>query len=100
MDSVSAEVLAKWCGLSSTNVASYARRGVMVRAGRGTFDLEQSIRGYCQHLREQASGRKQGDTPSVERARLAKAQADNVELRNAIKRGELVDAEASPVWSS
>ena len=94
MDGVSAEVLAKWCGLSSTAVASFARRGVMVRAGRGKFDLEGSLRAYCQHLREAATGRPASPGTGTQRARLAAAQAESVELRNAIRRGALVDAEA------
>ena len=94
MEGVSAEILARHCGLSSTVVASFARRGVMVRTGRGRFDLEASVRSYCQHLREQASGRKAGDAPMKDRARLAKAMADSVEQKTAIRAGKLVDAEA------
>jgi terminase small subunit / prophage DNA-packing protein len=94
MEGVSAEILARHCGLSSTVVASFARRRVMVRAGRGRFDLEASLRSYCQHLREQAVGRKADDAPMNDRARLAKAQADSVEQRTAIRAGRLLDSDA------
>src|SRR6516164_6559905 len=47
MEGVSAEILARYCGLSSTHIAPFARRGVMVLAGRGKFDLEASVRAYA-----------------------------------------------------
>lgn len=93
-EAVKGAILARLLGVSEVTVSALARRGLVVKAGRRGFDLEASVRGYCQHLREQASGRKQGDTPQTERARLAKVQADSVELRNAIRRGSLVEAEA------
>ena len=95
MEPVSAEILGKWLGLSSAHVASYARRGVMVRAGRGKFDLEASVRAYCQHMREAvaAQGRPAQSGTGKQRARLAAAQAEAVELKNARQRGALVDAE-------
>ena len=96
MEPVSAEILGKWLGLSSTHVASYARRGIMVRAGRGKFDLEASVRAYCQHMREAvaAQGRPAQSGTGKQRARLAAAQAQSaVELKNARQRGALVDAE-------
>jgi phage terminase Nu1 subunit (DNA packaging protein) len=94
MSFVTGENLANWLGISETQVTSFARRGVIVRAGRKGFELEASIRSYCQHLREQAVGRKAGDAPMKDRARLAKAQADSVEQKTAIRAGKLLDAEA------
>jgi terminase small subunit / prophage DNA-packing protein len=94
MVDVAIEQLAGLCGLSSTAVTTLARRGIMIRAGKGKFQLEASVRNYCTHLREQAVGRKAGDTPAKERQRLAKAMADSVELKNAVRRGTLVDGEA------
>ncbi|WP_424032517.1 terminase small subunit [Methylocella sp.] len=77
-------------------MASFARRGIMVRAGRGKFDLEASVRAYATHLREAvaAQGRPAQSGTGKERQRLAAAQADAAELKNAVRRGELVDAEA------
>ena len=52
------------------------------------------MRNYCGRLRELAhSQEKEGDTAPTERARLAAAQADAIELKNARARGALVDAE-------
>jgi phage terminase Nu1 subunit (DNA packaging protein) len=75
MTDVTAEEMAALCGLSSTAVSTLARRGVMVRGAPGKLKLEPSIRAYCKHLREQASGRKEGDAPAKERQRLAKAMS-------------------------
>ena len=67
----------------------------MVPAGRKGFDLEASVRAYATHLREAvaAQGRPAQSGTGKERARLAKAQAEAVELKNARARGALVDAE-------
>jgi phage terminase Nu1 subunit (DNA packaging protein) len=72
MTDVTPEEMAALCGLSSAAVASLTRRGIMQRGGKGKLKLE-SIRSYCEHLRQQASGRKEGDAPAKERQRLAKA---------------------------
>jgi phage terminase Nu1 subunit (DNA packaging protein) len=73
MTDVTSEEMAAICGLSSAAVASLTRRGIMQRGGQGKLKIELSIRSYCEHLRQQASGRKDGDTPAKERQRLAKA---------------------------
>jgi phage terminase Nu1 subunit (DNA packaging protein) len=56
--------MAAICELSSKTVASLTRRGVMQRGGKGKLKLELSIRAYCEHLRQQASGRIAGETKS------------------------------------
>jgi phage terminase Nu1 subunit (DNA packaging protein) len=98
MTDVSIEQLAGLLDLSSTAVTSHARRGILVRSTekgqRGKFMLEQSVCSYCRHLREQASGRKAGDAPAADRARLVKAQAASVEQKTAIREARLLDAEA------
>jgi phage terminase Nu1 subunit (DNA packaging protein) len=87
MVDVAIEQLAGICGLSSAAVTTLARRGIMIRAGKGKFQLEASVRSYCTHLREQAVGRKTGDTPAADRSRLVKAQAQAIETKEAIRRG-------------
>lgn len=96
MDPVSGEVLAKWLGISGTQVNSFARRGVMVRAGRKGFDLEASVRAYATHLREAvaAQGRPAQSGTGKQRARLAAAQAEAIELKNKRLAGALLDAAA------
>jgi terminase small subunit / prophage DNA-packing protein len=92
-----AEQLASLVGLSSAAVSTLARRGVMIRGERGKFNLEASVRAYCAHLRSAAAGRGNGTEPtaqSTQRARLARGQAEAAELKNAARRGALVDSEA------
>lgn len=73
-------------GITQQAVSDLVRRGVLVEgAPVGTW-----LTAYCAHLREIAAGRSgTGDLNLVqERARLAKEQADERELRNAVLRGE------------
>ncbi len=95
MNPVKCETLAGLLGLSTVAVAALARRGIVVKEGKGQFDAGASIRSYCSHLREavSAQGRPASGT-TAGRARLAKAQAEAVELKNARQRGELLPAEA------
>jgi len=79
------------------------KRGIAIRLGRNSYDLEQSTRNYVKHLRGVASGRGSDEhslTLTGERARLARAQADAQELKNAALRKELVKAdEVERRWS-
>ena len=93
-EAVTAEALAHLLGVSAKIVRALARRGVVARAGRNLFTLDESIRNYCCHLRELAHGHKTTETAPTERARLAAAQAGAIELKNAKARGILVDSEA------
>ena len=91
---VKAEDLAGILGLSDAAVRQLARRGIVVKAGKGAFAFEKSVQNYCAHLRGLATGRKTNDGPAAGRARLAKMQADSLEQRMAIQRGELLSAKA------
>ncbi|TSH93099.1 DNA packaging Nu1 [Verticiella sediminum] len=77
-------------GISQQAVSDLVGRGVL-RSGEpvGVWLVE-----YCSHLREGAAGRlTAGDLDlATERARLASAQADKVEMANAVTRGELAPA--------
>ncbi len=94
-EDVSAEILGRWCGISQPAVSQFARRGVMVRAGRGKFALEESVRAYCTHMRETvaAMGR-HANTSAPGRQRLLAAQVAALELKTAVQRGDLVPAAA------
>jgi terminase small subunit / prophage DNA-packing protein len=95
--------LAELWGITRQAVNTLARRGIITRKGRG-FDRDENTRRYCAHLRELATGRG-GEaaiaSATAERARLAKAQADAQELKNATLRGAMLDAGAvESEWSS
>ena len=100
--SVSATVLASLFGISTRAVTDLAKRGIVVRAGTG-YALEASVRGYCEHLRKLATGRGEASvatTAAQERAKLARVQADKIELQNDAARGSLLDAAAVQAeWS-
>jgi phage terminase Nu1 subunit (DNA packaging protein) len=72
-----------------------SQQAISSLAGRGVLDMSapahQLLQAYCSHLREQAAGRAaNGDLDlASERAGLAKAQRERIEMQNAVTRGEL-----------
>lgn len=99
---VTTDELASLLGIAPRTVRELAARRLLVKAGRGRYHLAASIGAYCAHLREQAAGRA-GDAQAgltAERARQAKEQADNLALRNAALRRDLVSvSEVTSEWS-
>jgi phage terminase Nu1 subunit (DNA packaging protein) len=49
--------LARWLGVSGKIVYELAKEGIVVRATREEFLLEESIRRYCEHIRQTAAQR-------------------------------------------
>ena len=97
-------VLGDLLDISGKTVREFAARGVMVRVGKGKYDIRASVRNYSAHMRRIATGRAGGEslaaTAAAERARLAKAQADRIEMQNQRDRDELLDAGAvQEEWS-
>jgi len=45
-------VLARWLGISGKAVYDLAKAGILVRVSRNQFSLEESVRRYCEHVRE------------------------------------------------
>lgn len=78
---------AKVIGVSAAAVSGMVDAGI-IQAGE---TLGQWILSYTSHLRERAAGRAgSGDLDLVaERAALARAQRDKIEMQNAVTRGEL-----------
>ena len=92
-EEVTAEGLAGLLDVSQPTISQLAKRGLVVRGRRGRFKLRELLRTYCGHLREQASGRRDGVTKATERDRLARGDT------TAIQRGALLDAgEVSREW--
>lgn len=93
-ENVKAKELGRWLGMSQTRVRELAAAGVIQRAGPGQYPLEEAVRSYCGHLREQAAARR-GDGPyslPQERAQLARAQREAQELKTRKLSGDLVPA--------
>jgi phage terminase Nu1 subunit (DNA packaging protein) len=100
---VTGRELARLLGVTPRTVTDLANRGIVVREGTNRYVLAPSLTRYCAHLRDLATGR--GGEAAVasataQRARLAKAQADLAETKNAALRRELVPAsEVEAEWS-
>lgn len=84
--------LAAHLDVSQQTVSKLKSKGVLpARDRRSGFDLDVCRLAYIRHLRTSAAGRDSTKPGSLEaeRARLASAQAEAIERKNAIERGEL-----------
>lgn len=96
----SAQELGALVGISSRSVRELAERGVIQRSPAGRYDLAASVAAYCAHLREMAAARGGGSSLTQERERAARERADQLALKNAQTRRELVPAaEVAATWS-
>src|ERR1700693_4398012 len=101
-DTITGTALAEMLGVSTRTIRDLAKRKILVRAGRN-YALAASVRQYCSHLRDLATGRG-GEaaisSATAERARLARMQADLAETKGRKLKGELVEAAAVEAeWS-
>lgn len=74
-------------GVSQQAIGNLVGRGVLDK----DMDGHRMLQVYCSHLREQAAGRaaNEGLDLATERAGLAKAQREKIEMQNAVTRSEL-----------
>lgn len=95
--------LCELLALSSGALTDLKQRQIAVHLSHDVYDLEATVQNYVRHLRAIAAGRggeEQSLTLTGERARLARAQAEAQEVKNAKLRGELVEAsEVERAWS-
>ncbi len=95
---VNKKALCECLNLSQTQVQDLARDGILVRVDKDRYDLIKSVSGYIKRLKGQEKSTDELDYYS-ERARLTKAQADEREILNKIKKNELIKIEsAEKVW--
>lgn len=95
--------LAAFLGIVTSRIRTLHREGVMVKAGRGRFDVRASLAAYLSRLRDGAvkGGGQVPDDLKAEKLRLARQQADKLELANAAARGELVrNAAVEREWAN
>lgn len=78
-------------GISRRSASELVERGVIENDMTGA----EALIAYCSHLREQAAGRSASDgyDLATERAKLARAQRERVEMENATSRGQLIPAD-------
>jgi hypothetical protein len=95
---VSASEVCAWLGISSVTFARICNEGVLKRQDRKDgYDLKQTVGIYCEHMRRQAAGRGGPDEQQIlssARARAALAQAEQMELRTQIARGNHISRDA------
>lgn len=87
-----------WLGIGKVALHDMRKRGIITPTGRDRWDLKKTVRAACVHLREVAAGRRgesDDDAPDlvVERAKLARAQREAVEMENDVTRGMLMKRE-------
>lgn len=92
---VSVETLSSYLGITKQVIYEHARAGHLRKVGRNEFDLQESVRLYCEHLRALASRYKSANGAGITnsmtaRARKETAQAQLWELRAQTLRGELI----------
>jgi phage terminase Nu1 subunit (DNA packaging protein) len=99
-DLVSTAQLQRLFGLGKPALTELVARDIVKRGPkRGTYELEQSVRRYVEHLRSIASARGGEDAVAV-RAKLASAQADLAAEKVKAMRGEtLPTAEVEALWT-
>jgi phage terminase Nu1 subunit (DNA packaging protein) len=88
---VSAQVVAEWLGISVRRARELSAAGIIVKAGRG-YDLKSTIARYVAHLREEAAGRSGVAAAAVA---LKTANAKLAELRLQKEAGKVLDYEVA-----
>jgi phage terminase Nu1 subunit (DNA packaging protein) len=75
-DEIASGAMQKLIGVNKVALNDLAKRGIVKRGERkGTYALQASVSGYCEHLRSMAAGRG-GEAGASARERLGAAQAD------------------------
>lgn len=101
---VTVDCLAAVLDVSHETLRKQVNKGVIEKLGRGRVPFLDAIRSYLSELRATAAGRGGVDDSanlSRERARLATAQAEAQELKNAAAKGELIPAlQVEALWAT
>lgn len=95
--------IAAFLGIATSQVRTKTRDGILLKDGRGRWNVRDSLQGYLSQLRDGAirGGGQVPDDLKAEKLRLARQQADKLELANAAARGELVrSADVEREWAN
>lgn len=93
---VNAEALSVLLGLTPRMVYELSRREIVIRTGHGEYDLRKSVANYIKSIHKRADS----DSLTQERIRQTKEAADQLAIKNAKAKGELLDAgEVEREWA-
>lgn len=98
---ISTKQLARLFNLTETRIAQLAQEGVLEKVSRGRYDLFKAVHSYVSYLQTRKVNQWDDDEPSdikAEQLRRTKEQADELELKNAKTRGELVEVARVILW--
>lgn len=91
--------MCSWLGISKVALHDMRKRGVCEMVSRDRWNCKQTVQAVMRHYRDVAAGRKSDsdapDAPDLvtERALLARAQREGVEMANETERGNLIPRE-------
>jgi len=99
---ISTVELADWLGVSERAISDYVRKGIIARSAPGKFKLRESVKAVTSHLRELSAQRGASSAGlTAQRERIAREQADKLEMQNAATRRELLPAQVvADEWAS
>ncbi|MBN8483475.1 MAG: terminase small subunit [Sphingomonadales bacterium] len=99
---ISAVELADWLGVSERAISDYARKGIIARSAPGKFRFRESVKAVTSHLRELSAQRGASSAGlTAQRERIARGQADKLEMQNAATRREMLPAKlVADEWAS
>jgi hypothetical protein len=93
IETIKGPELAEMLGISPRYLGDLEKAGVIKKEARGEWALRESVRGFCMHLRKQASTVDDEATGyDADKARKMKADADLAEIVAAKAAGKLVVA--------
>lgn len=101
-DAIPERELADLLGVTPRQIRSLATDGILRRVDSATYSLRQAVPAYIGRLRDSRAARSSTDAEhKAERTRVAKAQADKLELENATRRGDMIPvADVRREWVS
>ncbi|MGN6422629.1 MAG: hypothetical protein ACTHLA_04885 [Asticcacaulis sp.] len=93
--------LASFWGVTARQVRMLVTEGAISKSESGLFDVQNCTRAYLRSMMAKANRKTTSPDLAAEKLRLTREQADAVELKNALARGELVTAsDVKSTWAS
>ncbi len=93
---ISTQSLCALAGVTPATLSAWQRRGLIAKNGRNRWPMKATVQALVKHYRETAEARTEADGGldlKAEKARLAREQADGLQLKNDELRRKLLPAE-------